>query len=955
MATITGDPHRGPMASVMEEEQSLLHPNSSENGNGDDGDNYDATTDNWNPEDPDNEGLRNRRRSSAATTTATIGANVSSLDFERIVNQYSIQAVRDRWLLPPLPADGSSSGRRHFQEKNSNNGDDNGKPKRRPTAAPGQLKPQKRHAFGYSGRTATRWVLTAVAGVLTGMASILIVQISGIVVGWRSRNLQTLIINPRYADATVLLVFLTLNLIEAMMACWLCVGWVPAAAGSGIPAVKAYLNGIRATHKFTRFNLFVVKVLGTILSVSSGLAVGQEGPLIHIGAIMGSGCSKISGLTSRYIQKLQQCTGSGCLSGGGDGCSGCRGGDCQCCCWNCRRGGPSFAQRMLTWTSSELSHFATDGERRDLVSIGASCGFAASFGAPVGGLLFILDDISSYFSKNLILRILVANALGTFCLAYSSHDLSNYSVINLGTHVENGVSSIFINRVEEIPLYILVGVGGGVLGGLFCMAFMFLRRNITGRYPARGHGRAKWQFLEVAAVSILTSVLIYWLPSQEFACKDHSDLQTHGVDYRAAASSMEGFRLEQTHRGRFFCGEGQINELANMLFGSRIDAIKRILTDPGEFKLETLLAVGSLFYVLMTLTLGVAIPSGIFTPTVLIGAAFGGAAGMLFKEHIDPAITPSTFALLGVAALLAGIQRSTVSVAVILVEGTGQIKILTPAIITVVVARYVASLIYKKGVFEAVLEWKDLPYLSGEENKRRYDGIEVGDIMTDCPVESVRPMENAKTLVALLERSTHHGFPVIDPETKRFLGLVRRDQIAALLECGIFDQSTGNRASSAWARPQTGVEKSPLMRWAYHINDDRYEYILEHSTRTPAHVEVERAPRFSMISSPALQVSDYSSLPTEFATVEQNDEGNIIVSWLNPDYTNHFVNIGAVMNRGAFVVTEFCPVSKAYNLFTALGLRHLVVLGGSGSGGEVVGVLSRANLVPEYIKERTGL
>ena len=60
-------------------------------------------------------------------------------------------------------------------------------------------------------------------------------------------------------------------------------------------------------------------------------------------------------------------------------------------------------------------------------------------------------------------------------------------------------------------------------------------------------------------------------------------------------------------------------------------------------------------------------------------------------------------------------------------------------------------------------------------------------------------------------------------------------------------------------------------------------------------------------------------------------------------------------NKSLNVSREFCPVSKAYKLFTSLGLRHLVVLGGGESGGEVVGILSRANLVPEYIQERTGL
>lgn len=481
-------------------------------------------------------------------------------------------------------------------------------------------------------------------------------------VGWRSKNIQSLIINPNYSDGYVLSVFVALNVLLAVAASLLCVCWVPQATGSGISAVKAYLNGIRGNQKFTRLSLLLVKMLGTILSVSSGLAVGQEGPLIHIGAIMGSGCSKISGATSKGLQKLRTST------------PGCR----QLV------GATNFLQRMLTWTATELSHFATDAERRDLVSIGASCGFAASFGAPVGGLLFILDDISSYFSKTLLLRMLVANALGTFCLAVQHGDLSNYSVINLGGNYHEISASIFVNRVEEIPLYCLMGIFGGILGGGFCRTFMWLRTNITGRFPPRGEGRSKWQLLEVAVVSLVTSLVLFYLPSYNWSCKPNLDPTK--VAYREASGLEQQFAAAS--RNRFFCPAGEINELANMLFGSRIDAIKRILTDPTQFMVETLLAVGITFYILMTITFGIAIPSGIFTPTVLIGAALGGAAGIFIENHLDPEITPSTFALLGVAALLAGIQRSTVSVAVILVEGTGQIKVLTPAIIVVVIARY---------------------------------------------------------------------------------------------------------------------------------------------------------------------------------------------------------------------------------------------------------------------------
>lgn len=492
-------------------------------------------------------------------------------------------------------------------------------------------------------------------------------------VSWRSHNLQSLILNPNYSDNYVISVYIVLNVAAALAASLLCLAWVPQAAGSGIDQVMAYLNGIRGDQKFTRFPLFVVKVVGTILSVSSSLAVGQEGPLIHIGAIMGSGCTKIPGVTSMFLQKCQEFFGNRCS------CPTTR---CECCCRNSPSSyyirGPTVVQRIITWATTELSYFATDAERRDLVSIGASCGFAASFGAPVGGLLFILDDISSYFSKSLLLRILVANAVGTFCLAVEHNNLSNYSVINLGTYTSSD-SNIFVNRVEEIPLYIIVGVAGGILGGLFTKTCMFIRRNVSRRYPPEGPKRLMYQLLEVAIVSVLTSVVIFYLPTFQWACKPRPE--GYELDLQTYESALHS-------KTRFFCGEGQVNELANILFGSRIDAIKRVLTNPTQFKLETLLGVGATFYVLMTLTFGIAIPSGIFTPTVLIGASLGGAAGIIFQEKIDEQITPSTFALLGVAALLAGVQHSTVSVAVILVEGTGQIKVLTPAIITVVVARY---------------------------------------------------------------------------------------------------------------------------------------------------------------------------------------------------------------------------------------------------------------------------
>lgn len=62
----------------------------------------------------------------------------------------------------------------------------------------------------------------------------------------------------------------------------------PAAAGSGIPDVKAYLNGVEhpAFRNFFTVETFVAKVIGSALAVASSLVMGKEGPMLHAGSIL---------------------------------------------------------------------------------------------------------------------------------------------------------------------------------------------------------------------------------------------------------------------------------------------------------------------------------------------------------------------------------------------------------------------------------------------------------------------------------------------------------------------------------------------------------------------------------------------------------------------------------------------------------------------------------------------
>jgi chloride channel 7 len=64
--------------------------------------------------------------------------------------------------------------------------------------------------------------------------------------------------------------------------------------GSGVAEVIGYINGVNYP-KCINFNTLVTKIIGVVLAVAGGLAVGKEGPLGHIGANLGAAVVNIPG------------------------------------------------------------------------------------------------------------------------------------------------------------------------------------------------------------------------------------------------------------------------------------------------------------------------------------------------------------------------------------------------------------------------------------------------------------------------------------------------------------------------------------------------------------------------------------------------------------------------------------------------------------------------------------
>jgi H+/Cl- antiporter ClcA len=75
----------------------------------------------------------------------------------------------------------------------------------------------------------------------------------------------------------------------------------PGAKGSGIPETMGYLNGVEMPN-FIGLRTLIVKIIGTSLGVAACLAIGKEGPLAHIGAIIGHLIVYLPFKFNRYFQ-----------------------------------------------------------------------------------------------------------------------------------------------------------------------------------------------------------------------------------------------------------------------------------------------------------------------------------------------------------------------------------------------------------------------------------------------------------------------------------------------------------------------------------------------------------------------------------------------------------------------------------------------------------------------------
>ncbi|KAJ3290936.1 hypothetical protein HDU79_002850 [Rhizoclosmatium sp. JEL0117] len=390
------------------------------------------------------------------------------------------------------------------------------------------------------------------------------------------------------------------------------------AAGGGIAEVKTILGGF-VIRRYLGFKTMICKMIGLIFCTAAGILLGQQGPLVHISCCIGN-------IYSRFF----------------------------------------------------LKYAKNEGKRREILSAASAAGVSVAFAAPIGGVLFSLEEVSYYFPMKTMWR-------SFFCSLMAAMTLKVLNPYGSGKLVKFQTQYSHDWKDFELVPFALLGVLGGIYGGLFIKITNFwagIRKSKN--YPFH-------PVVEVVVIALVTAL----------------------VNQRNALMRLS------------------LNEIKEVLFSECIPGEEDVLGLCNTEDINTVIAILLSLLVFKTLlvffSFGIRAPGGIVGSSMLVGALFGRIVGevilelqLKFPEYFpggarcietNDCVTPGIYALVGGATALCGVTRMTVSLVVIMVELTGALKLTLPLMVGIMVAKWTGDLINKDSQYDSTIKRNDYPYL----------------------------------------------------------------------------------------------------------------------------------------------------------------------------------------------------------------------------------------------------
>lgn len=152
---------------------------------------------------------------------------------------------------------------------------------------------------------------------------------------------------------------------------------------------------------------------------------------------------------------------------------------------------------------------------------------------------------------------------------------------------------------------------------------------------------------------------------------------------------------------------------------------------------------------------------GLFAPALFIGAALGAAWGELAGISFPGlGLHPAAFALVGMAALLAGAVHAPLTAILLLFEMTNDYHIILPVMFAVVVSLYISRKLQPDSVYMLSLRRKGI-HLERGRDVEILETITVAEVMQPNP-QTLSETTTISQAAEILQETHHHGLPVVN-------------------------------------------------------------------------------------------------------------------------------------------------------------------------------------------------
>ena len=333
-----------------------------------------------------------------------------------------------------------------------------------------------------------------------------------------------------------------------------------------------------------------------------------------------------------------------------------------------------------------------------------------------------------FFAMEIVLGELGGGALGAVLVAAVVSAVFTQAVE--GASPAFAVPAYAFNSVWELPLYLVLGLLAGPLAAVYIRLLYFFQDLF------RGWGAPRW--LKPAVAGLGVGLVGLALP------------QVFGVGY----ATIEGVLNWQ-----------------NLALG-------------------LLLALLAAKLLLTPLCIGAGFPGGVFAPSLFLGAMLGAALG-LAADWLFPSlgIAPPAFAMVGMAAVLAGAVHAPLTAILLLFEMTHDYRIILPLMLAVTISLLLSQRLVGDSVYTLGLTRKGIRLERGRDVDVM-EAVQVGDVMLHetfaLPLDFPVPLLAERFL-----QTGRHGFAVAGPDGSLY-GIVSVDDYRRALtgEHGAVEQLT---------------------------------------------------------------------------------------------------------------------------------------------------------------------